>query len=107
MDNSRVPFKKLIELDKIIAESLGVKSRSAKQVQMVYQNLIASFGTELNILLEVSAEDLKKVVEPIMAEGILRARDGQVKIKPGFDGQYGEIKIFNEEERGSFQKKLF
>jgi uncharacterized protein (TIGR00375 family) len=107
VDNSRVPFKKLIELDKIIAESLGVKSRSAKQVQMVYQNLIASFGTELNILLEVSAEDLKKVVEPIMAEGILRARAGQVKIKPGFDGQYGEIKIFNEEERGSFQKKLF
>jgi PHP family Zn ribbon phosphoesterase len=42
-----------------------------------------------------------------MAEGILRARAGQVKIKPGFDGQYGEIKIFNEEERGSFQKKLF
>jgi len=102
-----VPFKKLIELDKIIAESLGVKSRSAKQVQMVYQNLIASFGTELNILLEVSAEDLKKVVEPIMAEGILRAREGKVKIKPGFDGQYGEIKIFSEEERDGFQKKLF
>ena len=65
------------------------------------------FRSELNILLEVSAEDLKKVVEPIMAEGILRAREGKVKIKPGFDGQYGEIKIFSEEERDGFQKKLF
>jgi len=107
VDNSRVPFRKLIELDKIIAEGLGVKSRGAKQVQAIYKNLIDSFGTEFNILLNVGAEELKKNTEPIIAEGILRMRSGNLSIKPGFDGQYGEIKIFSEEERNSFQKKLF
>lgn len=107
VDKSRVPFRKLIELDKIIAECLGVKSRRAKQVQVVYRNLIDNFGTEFNILLDVSTEELKKVAEPIIAEGIARVRAGRLKIKPGFDGQYGEIRIFSEEERSSFQKKLF
>ncbi len=101
----RVPFKKLVELDKILAESLGVKSRAAKQVQAEYENLIKNFGTEFNILLEVSYDNLAKLAGPRMTEAIRRVREGKLKIKPGFDGQYGEIRIFDEEEKA--QKKLF
>src|SRR5680860_869340 len=46
------PFKKVIELDKIIAEVLNIKSRSSKQVQAEYQRLIGKFGNELFILLD-------------------------------------------------------
>ena len=35
-----------------------------------------------------------------------RMRAGELSIKPGFDGQYGEVKIFSEEEQGK-QGSLF
>jgi len=107
IDSNRVPFKKLIELDKIIAEALGIKSRNSKQVQEEYLNLIKNFGTEFEILLNVDYESLKEKTLPQIAEGIKRVREGKVHIQPGFDGQYGVIKIFDENERLNYQKKLF
>lgn len=88
---SSVPFKKIIELDKIIAEVLGVKSRQSKKVKEEYNRLISSFGSELFILLDL---DLKKIESPRLAKAIGQVRLGDLKIKPGFDGQYGQIKIF-------------
>jgi uncharacterized protein (TIGR00375 family) len=88
------PFVKLVELDKIIAEALGVKSRSSKKVQAEYDKLIKKFGSELFILMDL---DLKKMVGqtmPSIVEGIKRVRSGNLHIKPGFDGRYGEVKIF-------------
>lgn len=106
-DSKRVPFKKLIELDKIIAQALGIKSRSSKRVQQEYKNLINNFKNEFEILLHATKDDLTKATLPQIVEGILRAREGRVHITPGFDGEYGKIKIFNEDERVDFQKKLF
>lgn len=107
IDKTRVPFKKLIELDKIIAESLGIKSRSSKRVQDEYLNLIKCFGSEFEILLNINFEDLNKAVLPQIVEGIKRVREGKVHIKPGFDGEYGKIEIFKDEERLDYQKSLF
>ena len=50
--------------------------------------------------------EIKKAASPIIAEGIKRAREGKLIIKPGFDGQYGMVKIFSEEEKKS-QMSLF
>lgn len=86
-----IPFKKIIELDKIIAEVLGVKSRQSKKAKEEYNKLISSFGSELFILLDL---DLKKIESPRLAKAISKVRAGDLKIKPGFDGQYGQIKIF-------------
>ena len=107
IDKNRASFKKLIELDKIIAESLNIKSRSSKRVQTEYKNLVNNFTNEFEILLNISRENLNKITLPEITEGIIRVRQGKVKIKPGFDGQYGEIKIFNNNERACFQKSLF
>jgi len=107
IDKNRASFKKLIELDKIIAESLNMKSRSSKRVQTEYKNLVNNFANEFEILLNISRENLNKITLPEITEGIIRVRQGKVKIKPGFDGQYGEIKIFNNNERACFQKSLF
>ena len=92
-------FKKLVELDKIIAEALDVKSRSSKRVRLEYNNLIRLGGNEFNILLNISQNELINLAGPAIAEGIKRVREGSLIIKPGFDGQYGLIKIFSEQEK--------
>ncbi|MBI4812070.1 DNA helicase UvrD [Candidatus Falkowbacteria bacterium] len=87
-------FLKLVELDKIIAEALNIKSRRSRKVQNEYNNLIKKANTEMNVLIDEPLENLKKLTLPAVAEGIKRIREGRLIIKPGFDGQYGEIKIF-------------
>jgi len=99
-------YIKLVELDKIIAEALGIKSRNSKKVQEIYNYLISQLGTEMKILIDEPLENLKNITEPIITEGIKRVREGKLFIKPGFDGQYGVVKIFKDEERQK-QGKLF
>jgi len=101
-------YKKLVELDKIIAETLGIKSRNSKQVMAEYNNLIKKLGSELSILLDADLTEIKKSTLPEIAEGIRRVRAGELKILPGFDGQYGQISIFASNElAASRQNKLF
>jgi uncharacterized protein (TIGR00375 family) len=91
-------YKKIVELDKIIAASLGVKNRSSKRVQNIYAEMIKSLGSELKILLDSQIEDVKNVSNEIIAEGVKRVREGNIRIDPGFDGQYGKIKIFTDDD---------
>jgi len=60
---------------------------------------VAKFGTELDILLKSSKEDLLKGLPARVTEGVLRVREGKVHIKAGFDGEYGTISIFGENEK--------
>lgn len=92
-----VPFQRLVELDKIIAESLNIKNRQAAKVTAVYNKLIDSFGSELSILLDIDLDQLK-IVNPRVATGLARVRCGELSLRPGFDGQYGQVRVFSEDE---------
>jgi len=96
-----IPFKNLIPLQEIIAEALNLGT-AAKQVSKEYKNLIEKFGTEFKILLDASRQELEAATLPEIAEGVERVREGKVSIEPGYDGNYGKIKIFSQGE----QKKL-
>jgi len=91
-----VPYKHLIPLDEIIAEAKGV-AKGSVSVERDYRSTVAKFGTEFDILLRLSPEDLRKGLAPRVAEGILRMREGKVNIQPGFDGEYGKISLFSQE----------
>jgi len=93
----RVPFKKLVPLNEIIAESFGVLPGS-KKVIAEYERLIGIFGTELKILLEVDLNNIKSQASLELNEAIGRMREGKVKIRPGYDGEYGKVKIFDAAE---------
>lgn len=99
-------YKKIVELDKIIAESLNIKSRQSKQVQAVYDGLIKNIGSELFILLEADLTKIAEVSGARLAEGVRRMREGELIIKPGYDGVYGEVRIFGEGEK-IIQSTLF
>lgn len=103
-----IPFKTLIPLEEIIAESLGQKSKTI-EVEKEYKKLIDIFGNEFKIILEVKKEELEKFTLPKIAEGIIRAREGRVFIEPGYDGVYGKIRLFEpkEEEKITKQGTLF
>ncbi|MDD5569418.1 MAG: endonuclease Q family protein [Candidatus Pacebacteria bacterium] len=92
-----IPFKNAVGLKKIIGEALGVGEIS-KKVKAEYEKMVSKYS-EFDILLNVPIEDIKKIASERLAEGIRRARDGEVSIKPGCDGVFGEVRIFSEVEK--------
>jgi len=92
-----IPFKSLIPLEEIIADSIGVSSAS-KNVGKLYNNLISNIGNEFKILLEAEKKEIENFSSFNVAEGVIRAREGKVSIDPGYDGVYGKVKIFLKEE---------
>ena len=92
-----IPFKRVVALDKIIADALGANV-GTQAVEREYQNLIYTCGTEFNVLLEAPEEELRKATTAKIAEGILRMRQGHVVLEPGYDGEYGKVRIFASEE---------
>jgi len=89
-----IPFKSLIPLEEIIADVLGV-GVGTKTVNQYYRNLINSLDSEFNILLDSSVDDIRRVSTADISLGIESVRSGQVKIEPGYDGEYGRIKILS------------
>ncbi len=94
-----IPALHTVPLEEIIAEALGVGVNTAS-VEKEYLRLVEKGGSEFDILLELSPEDLSTFASPALLEGILRVREGRLKITPGYDGVFGKIQIFSSEEEG-------
>lgn len=91
-------FFSVIPLPEIIGEAKQV-GPGTKTVDRVYQAMVSRLGSELDILLDIPEDDIAQVAGNLIAEGIRRMRVGEVDILPGYDGDYGEIKLFNPEDR--------
>ncbi len=100
-----IPFKNLIPFDEIVAEVKGVGKASLSVVRE-YRSYLAKFGTEFDILLKASKEELLKGLPAKVAEGVLRVRQGKVDIHPGYDGEYGTISIFGEDKPEQTEQQL-
>jgi len=88
------PFYSVVPLREIVAETMdaGVKS---KRVDREYMRLLEELGNELGILTTMSVADIGLAGSPRLAEAVERMRRGDVAITPGFDGEYGKVKIFD------------
>lgn len=91
-------FYSIIPLPEIIAEVLKVGPNS-KAVDREYQNLLQKLGSEFKILMDVPLKDIESAGSPLIMEAISRMRKGDVHIAPGYDGEYGRIRIFEAIER--------
>ncbi len=99
-----IPFKRLVPLEEIIADALGV-GVDTQAVEQAYEGLLSTCGTEFEVLLEAPREQLKRSTSGRIAEGILRVREGRIHVEPGYDGAYGTVRVFPASEIGATQEE--
>jgi DNA helicase-2/ATP-dependent DNA helicase PcrA len=92
------PFNSIIPLKEMLGELAGVGTNS-KKVDQTYMELIKKGVPELELLLDTPLEDIKTIGGEELAEAICRMRNREIYIREGFDGEYGIIKVFGENER--------
>jgi len=97
-------FMRLLPLSEIIATVKGVDSPSTQAVWKIYNALIEKFGNEYSVLIDASKQALDEVVEPRIADTILRVRTGNAKVVPGFDGVYGRLALDEADSSGASPK---
>ncbi len=101
------PFHSLIPLPEVLAEIHRVGAGS-KRIRREYASLLDRLGPELAILMDVPLEEIRRAGGPLLAEAIRRMRTGQVVAQAGYDGEYGVVRLFQEDElTRSFQAGLF
>jgi len=86
----------LIPLPEVLGELLGVGPASRK-VMSGYAEVLARFGSELGVLLETPVTEIA-AAWPLLGEAVARMRRSQVVRQPGFDGKYGVIRLFTDDE---------
>ncbi|GHE46018.1 hypothetical protein GCM10017673_55010 [Streptosporangium violaceochromogenes] len=85
-------FRSLVPLPEIVGEILGVGPQSKKVLTEV-DGLLSSLGPESAILGEVPIGAIA-ACSPPLAEAVRRLRRGEVFRDPGYDGEYGVIRLF-------------
>ncbi len=93
-----IPYKNVIPLEEIIAETSG--TGIGKKVLATYEQMIAKYP-EFEILLDLPKTQIMEIANEEIADAVIKVREGQVKIEPGYDGVFGKIHI----DSGSTKKK--
>lgn len=99
----RAPFVRLVPLIEIIAESLNT-GISSKKADLEYKRLIESLGAELEILLQKKPEEIEKFAGKKIVEGIMKVRSGDIFIDPGYDGEFGVVKVWGNREENKLPR---
>lgn len=97
-----IPFKNVIPLEEVIAETYG--TGIGKKVLETYEKMAAKYP-EFEILLDLPKDEIARISDPVIAESIFRIREGRVRIEGGFDGVFGKIHIYDDNERDKLFKK--
>ena len=95
--DDRPPFKSLVGLQQIVAESIG-RGVNTKGAQSLYFELVDELGSELNILMKSDISDIARAGSERIAEGVERVRKGDIVIEPGYDGVFGKVSVWQKEE---------
>ena len=98
-------FESLVPLPEVIAASTG-HSAASRKVENQYYEMLTALGSEFSILRELPIEDIQKVSGRLTAEGIRRLREGKVERRPGYDGEYGTIRLFDQMELDGMDGQL-
>ncbi|MEV7621645.1 UvrD-helicase domain-containing protein [Actinoplanes sp. NPDC089786] len=95
----------LIQLHEILGEINGVGPKS-KTVDGQLTHLVATLGSELDILRRAPLDAIGQAGGENLREAITRLRAGRVRRVPGYDGEYGVITLFEPGELRTGEPQL-
>jgi len=98
-------FTSIIPLPEIIAEGLRCGANT-KKVNELYFQLLERLGNEFDILMHVPLDDIGRAGTPLLREAVSRMRAGDVRIAPGYDGEFGKVRIFEDVERKEIKGQM-
>ncbi len=101
----RKAFYSLTPLKNLLAEIKGVGA-SSREVHDSYECLLKKGGSEFSILLDLPPEEIRKIGDEVLSEGIRRLRNREVSIEGGYDGKFGVIKVFRSGEVKSLSSQI-
>jgi len=96
------PYERLVSLAEVVGEVKGAGPQT-KGVQKIYRQLLQRLGPELAILTQVPFEEIERVGGKVMAEGIRRMRQAEIRVEAGYDGEFGIVKLFRPNERAELE----
>jgi len=97
MPENRHGYQTIIPLAEILSEICGTGTKT-KKVELYYRRALENLGPELDILLKREIDEIDRGGIPLLAEAIKRMRGGNICLKPGFDGEFGRVTLFNPDE---------
>ena len=101
-DKKRRPFVSFIPLLEFLTETNhGSQIKALRQ----YEQLMAGFASEFDILLKKSYEEIEKNAGLQLSQAIQIVRERKVFVDPGYDGVFGIVKIFQDEKAKIDEKK--
>lgn len=89
--------RNFVPLPEILSEIRGVGPQS-KSVQTMWEMMTDRLGPELAILGEIPIDEIRRETSDVVAEAIDRLRRGAVTREAGYDGEYGRIRLFADNE---------
>ncbi|MEM1550465.1 MAG: endonuclease Q family protein, partial [Candidatus Bathyarchaeia archaeon] len=77
-------YIRLLPLSEVLAAVLGAGSPNSQKVWNTYNILVSRFGDEYTVLMDASFEEIARLTNQVIAEAIIRVREGRVKVIPGY-----------------------
>ncbi len=102
------PYFSTIQLEHLLSEIFQVGPGSRK-IKQAYQATLSKLGPEFDILFNLDAAAIEQAGIPLLAEAVQRMRRREIDVIPGYDGEYGRVRIFKGNERQALmgQQSLF
>lgn len=105
-----IPYYSQVPLTEIMAQVYEKQPESAT-IKAEFENITSMVGTEIQILMDLSEDELYRKLPRELAGAILQVRNGNVKVIPGYDGVYGKVEIPQNERADNIgsliQKELW
>ncbi|NBT36604.1 MAG: DNA helicase UvrD [Actinobacteria bacterium] len=95
--SNKIPYKSIVPLKELIADSVGV-GVSSKTVSDLYLRLTDRVANEFSLMLDVPIAAIA-AEDATVAEAVRRVREGRVHVVPGYDGIFGTIRAFSDDDR--------
>jgi len=99
-----LPCEHFIPLPELLAE-LFECGPATKKVQSAFRRLLHDLGPEFVILRELPIETIESHGPALLGEAVRRVRREQVIRKGGYDGLFGEIRVFEPGEKEKLRRE--